>query len=444
MSGLRIVAAISTGNCNCSLRSKRNCKSSVWRRMAWDARGLRGSAFRGRVSPGSTKRTNRDFPLAVAETVPCTACWVVLCSPKVIDRCFMADKTELWRQVNRPWRWATEQPFRMWWSLAGFPQRIQAGSTWQSPHLRRLVAVGAVSVVAWRAKRSSASLQLWMSCCHEKSWCMWFVQSINFPCNWSFRKCSSCSATSMSRMYYRKRGSTSHTVRQWLLWVVEREERERERERDACDVIDITLKSRVIMHMITSTACRPYASTRSEPVEFSSACTDKELGAWALEQQGRVIDEWRSGRGSFAFASQPAVDHPAAFFGMLQARRIDQVDVYYYRKRGSASYIVRQWLLWVVVERERETPVTSSISCWNREWSCIWLPRRRVDPTRWRVLSLSSSRVHVKTRSLALERSSSRVEWLMNDDREGEALRSLVSLPWTTQQHFLACFKQEE
>ena len=45
----------------------------------------------------------------------------------------------------------------------------------------------------------------------------------------------------------------------------------------------------------------------------------------------------------------------------------------YYRKRGSASYIVRQWLLWEV-ERERETPVTSLISRWNREWSCIiWL-----------------------------------------------------------------------
>ena len=43
----------------------------------------------------------------------------------------------------------------------------------------------------------------------------------------------------------------------------------RERERDACDVIDITLKSRVIMHVITSTARWPYAyayaSTRSEP-----------------------------------------------------------------------------------------------------------------------------------------------------------------------------------
>ena len=79
----------------------------------------------------------------------------------------------------------------------------------------------------------------------------------------------------------------------------------------------ITLKSRVIMHMITSTARRPYShvSTRSEPVECSSACKDKELGVWAIEQQGRVIDEWRSGRGSFAFAGQPVVDHlhPAAF-----------------------------------------------------------------------------------------------------------------------------------
>ena len=35
----------------------------------------------------------------------------------------------------------------------------------------------------------------------------------------------------------------------------------RERERDACDVNDITLKSQVIMHMVTSTARRPYAST---------------------------------------------------------------------------------------------------------------------------------------------------------------------------------------
>ena len=49
--------------------------------------------------------------------------------------------------------------------------------------------------------------------------------------------------------------------------MVERErekEREREREREMpVTSFDITLKSRVIMHMITSTARRPYASTRS-------------------------------------------------------------------------------------------------------------------------------------------------------------------------------------
>ena len=49
--------------------------------------------------------------------------------------------------------------------------------------------------------------------------------------------------------------------------------REREREIDACDVIDITLKSREIMHMITSTVRIPYASTRSEPVECSKCMT---------------------------------------------------------------------------------------------------------------------------------------------------------------------------
>ena len=44
----------------------------------------------------------------------------------------------------------------------------------------------------------------------------------------------------------------------------------------------------------------------------------------------------------------------------------------YYRKRGSASYIVREWLL-CVCERERERRLwRQSISRWNREWSCIW------------------------------------------------------------------------
>ena len=129
------------------------------------------------------------------------------------------------------------------------------------------------------------------------------------------------------KFYYRKHGSASYIVREWLLWVVVVErKRERERERDACDVIDITLKSQVIMHMITSTARRPYVypSTRSEPscrvfevhVKTRSLALER-----SIEQQGQVvgqtytqvIDQWRWGSGSFAFAGQTAVDHPAAF-----------------------------------------------------------------------------------------------------------------------------------
>ena len=59
--------------------------------------------------------------------------------------------------------------------------------------------------------------------------------------------------------------------------------RERERERETpVTSIDITLKSRVIMHMITSTARRERVDakkTRSLALERS------------IEQQGRVIDE---------------------------------------------------------------------------------------------------------------------------------------------------------
>ena len=110
----------------------------------------------------------------------------------------------------------------------------------------------------------------------------------------------------------------------------------------------------------------------------------------------------------------------------------------YYRKRGSASYIVREWLLWVV-ERERRL-WRQSISHWNREWSCIWLPRRRVDPTRRRVLSLSSARVHVKTRSLALEcsRTAGSSDWWMTIGKGKLCVRwsACRGSPWT-QQHFV-------
>ena len=91
-------------------------------------------------------------------------------------------------------------------------------------------------------------------------------------------------------------------------------ERERERERDACDVIDITLKSRVIMHMITSTARRPNASTRSESEPLSSARTSKELGAWALDWAAGSSDWWTTmGKWKFCVRWSDCRGSPAAF-----------------------------------------------------------------------------------------------------------------------------------
>ena len=65
--------------------------------------------------------------------------------------------------------------------------------------------------------------------------------------------------------------------------------------------------------MITSTARRPNASTRSEPVERSNFEVHVKTRSLALEQRDQVIDERRWGSGSFAFAGQTAVDHPTAF-----------------------------------------------------------------------------------------------------------------------------------
>ena len=110
-----------------------------------------------------------------------------------------------------------------------------------------------------------------------------------------------------------------------------------------------------------------------------------------------------------------------------------------YRKRRSASYIVREWLLWRLWRQ--------SISRWNREWSCIWLLQRRVDPTRRRVLTLSPSgaRVHVQKWSLALERWSKRVEW----DGWMTMGNWKLCVRWSAYRGSpssiaLACFKQED
>ena len=95
-------------------------------------------------------------------------------------------------------------------------------------------------------------------------------------------------------------------------------ERERERERDACDVIDITLKSRynhAYDYLDGAQTQRVDAFGACRALELRSACKENRSLALerSIEQQGRVIDERRWGSGSFAFAGQTAVDHPAAF-----------------------------------------------------------------------------------------------------------------------------------
>ena len=67
--------------------------------------------------------------------------------------------------------------------------------------------------------------------------------------------------------------------------------------------------------MITSTARRAHP-TRRRVLSLQLSMHDKTRSLAlerSIEKQGRVIDEWRWGSGSFAFAGQPVVDHPAAF-----------------------------------------------------------------------------------------------------------------------------------
>ena len=95
-------------------------------------------------------------------------------------------------------------------------------------------------------------------------------------------------------------------------------ERERERERDAMwrhryhaeiasdhayDYLDGAFTLRVDAFW----ACLWVLEVHVKTVQTRSLALES-----SIEQQGRVIDEWRRRSGSFAFAGRPAVDHPAA------------------------------------------------------------------------------------------------------------------------------------
>ena len=146
---------------------------------------------------------------------------------------------------------------------------VDKHSEFVCPHCQRLTTLRPSSpswhehamIFIWLCWRRYLSLPTSQCCAARRTmWDVWRCFSLAF--------CPSLSTSPVPVLYYRKRGSVSYIVREWLLWVVERE-----RETPVTS-IDITLKSRVIMHMITSTARRPNASTRSEPVECSSACKD--------------------------------------------------------------------------------------------------------------------------------------------------------------------------
>ena len=107
----------------------------------------------------------------------------------------------------------------------------------------------------------------------------------------------------------------------------------RERERDACDVIDITLKSRVIMHVITSTARWPYAyayaSTRSEPaaaVECSKCMTSQTTNSNSCD---RAVAQVRPRLHVSGSSGYPAPDRPFVYTYPGQMYAIRSIMVRY-------------------------------------------------------------------------------------------------------------------
>ena len=152
------MAAASMGNCNASLPgSKRKSQSDACSKICCVERGRRQDWCETWVPEWPT---GRNF----MNVLPCIVCLTASCVAsafqKASRRCRMIARTLLWRQVYLPCWGALEHTFSRCRSVHGLPQRTHEGSTSRQPQRRRFVGVGAVSVTAWRANHSSASLQL--------------------------------------------------------------------------------------------------------------------------------------------------------------------------------------------------------------------------------------------------------------------------------------------
>ena len=165
----------------------------------------------------------------------------------------------------------------------------------------------------------------------------------------------------LSPHYYRKRGSASYIVREWLLW-------EGERERDACDV------NRYHAEIASDHAYDYLDGAQTQRVDAFWACRVLEVHVHvktrslalerSIEQQGRVIDEWRWGSGSFASPGQPAVDHPAAFRWHASSKKNRPSWCLFPFRMAPVLPLRRAWIadiLWQASLRDGERK-----RCWKR------------------------------------------------------------------------------
>ena len=132
-------------------------------------------------------------------------------------------------------------------------------------------------------------------------------------------------------IYYRKRGSASYIVRQWLLW-----EGERERERDACDVIwyHAEIASDHAYDYLDGASTQRVEFWACRVLECMSTRSARRQGAWRLSARaaGSIVCWMTMGKCKVealrSLVSMPWITQ-YHFVDMLQARKIDQVDVYF-------------------------------------------------------------------------------------------------------------------
>ena len=114
------------------------------------------------------------------------------------------------------------------WHFEGSFSNLQLGDWRYTSTVQTLNTLVAHGKCAWLSVLNRINTALGRNCSGTQN----HAVSVDLQENWA--NTTSKKMPFMHKPNYRKRGSASYIVRQWLLW---EGERERERERDACDVI---------------------------------------------------------------------------------------------------------------------------------------------------------------------------------------------------------------